>query len=173
MEEANEFLKGGFRLRFNGSFAVSPKEAKSAFSPLLPSLKAKLPGILCLQEERTVGNDNCVSYHGKRLQIPPRPHRCHYVRAKVRVHEYRGRRDGYLPRHPEAGALQRQREAAGQGRGGGMSRSAAPLGSLRSPRRAAERKSGHFTCSENRTFYLLPCNPLRRSVLSAYSDQVI
>ena len=43
MEEANEFLKGGFRLRFNGSFAVSPKEAKSAFSPLLPSLKAKLP----------------------------------------------------------------------------------------------------------------------------------
>ena len=36
-----------------------------------------------------------------------------------------------------------------------MSRSAAPLGSLRSPRRAAERKSGHFTCSENRTFYLL------------------
>ena len=37
-----------------------------------------------------------------------------------------------------------------------MSRSAAPLGSLRSPRRAAERKSGHFTCSENRTFYLLP-----------------
>ena len=67
MEEANDFLKGGFWLRFNGSFAVSPKEAKSAFSPLLPSLKAKLPGILCLQEERTVGNDNCVSYHGKRL----------------------------------------------------------------------------------------------------------
>ena len=87
-KEANDFLKGGFWLRFNGSFAVSPKEAKSAFSPLLPSLKAKLPGILCLQEERTAGNDNCVSYHGKRLQIPPRPHRCHYVRAKVRVHEY-------------------------------------------------------------------------------------
>ena len=88
MEEANEFLKGGFWLRFNGSFAVSPKEAKSAFSPLLPYLMAKLPGILCLQEERTVGNDNCVSYHGKRLQIPPRPHRCHYVRAKVRVHRH-------------------------------------------------------------------------------------
>ena len=37
-----------------------------------------------------------------------------------------------------------------------MSGSAAPLGSLRSPRRAAERKNGHFTCSEKRTFYLLP-----------------
>ena len=42
-----------------------------------------------------------------------------------------------------------------------MSRSAAPLGSLRSPRRAAERKSGHFTCYENRTFYLLPTRGLR------------
>ena len=42
-----------------------------------------------------------------------------------------------------------------------MSRSAAPLGSLRSPRRAAERKSGHFTCYENRTFYLLPTVLLR------------
>ena len=29
MEEANDFLKGGFWLRFNESFAVSPKEAKS------------------------------------------------------------------------------------------------------------------------------------------------
>ena len=37
-----------------------------------------------------------------------------------------------------------------------MSRSAALLGSLRSPRRTAEPQSGQFTCSENRTFYLLP-----------------
>ena len=42
-----------------------------------------------------------------------------------------------------------------------MSGSAAPLGSLRSPRRAAERKSGHFTCYENRTFHLLPTPRLR------------
>ena len=42
-----------------------------------------LSDILCLQEERTFGNDNFVSYHGKRLQIPPRTHRCHYGRAKV------------------------------------------------------------------------------------------
>ena len=51
-------------------------------------MKAKLPDVLCLKEERTVGNDNCVSYKSRTLQIPPQPHRLHYVRAKVEVHEY-------------------------------------------------------------------------------------
>ena len=49
-----------------------------------------------------------------------------------------------------------------------MSRSAAPLGSLRSPRPAAERKSGHFTCAENRTFYLLPTKTLAERRLGAH-----
>ncbi len=87
MEEANEFLRA-FWPRFNASFAVEPKEAESAFAPLLPSMRAKLPDILCLKAERTVGNDNCVAYHGRKLQIARQRHRCHYVRAKVMVHEY-------------------------------------------------------------------------------------
>ena len=87
MEEANEFLQT-FWPRFNSSFAVSPKEPKSRFSPLVPSMKAKLPDILCLKETRTVANDNCVRYCGRTLQIPRQPHRCHYVRAKVEVHRY-------------------------------------------------------------------------------------
>ena len=64
------------------------RKPASAFAPLLPSLKAKLPDVLCLKAERTVGNDNCVVYEGRKLQIPPHRHRCHYVRAKVAVHEY-------------------------------------------------------------------------------------
>jgi len=32
--------------------------------------------------------DNCVAYQNKLLQIPADQHRCHYVKAKVRVHEY-------------------------------------------------------------------------------------
>ena len=71
----------------------------------------------------------------------------------------RGRRHGRLPRDREAGALRCAGEAAEAGRSGGMSRSAALLGSLRSPRRTAERQSGHFMCSENRTFYLLSTGP--------------
>nr|MBA2659331.1 transposase [Nitrosospira sp.] len=44
--------------------------------------------ILCEQFERTVGNDNCVRFENLVLQIPPDRHRCHYVKAKVRVHRY-------------------------------------------------------------------------------------
>ena len=51
-------------------------------------MKAKLPDILCLKETRTVGNDNCVTYKGRTLQIPPQSHRYTYVQAKVKVHEY-------------------------------------------------------------------------------------
>ena len=84
---ANEFLKG-FWPRFNAAFSVAPKAAECAFASLLPSMRTKLPDILCLKEERTVGNDNCVAYHGRKLQIARQRHRCHYVRAKVMVHEY-------------------------------------------------------------------------------------
>ena len=44
--------------------------------------------ILCIQEERQVGNDNTVKWKRLSLQIPPSPLRPHFVRAKVRVHEY-------------------------------------------------------------------------------------
>ena len=87
MDVANEFLKG-FWPRFNASFSVAPREPESGFSPLLPRVRAKLPEVLCLNAGRTVGNDNCVSCQRRRLQIPPQRHRCHYVRAKVMVHEY-------------------------------------------------------------------------------------
>lgn len=44
--------------------------------------------ILCVQEERQVGNDNTAKWKRLSLQIPPSPLRPHFVRAKVRVHEY-------------------------------------------------------------------------------------
>ena len=52
-----------------------------------------LPGsclreILCIQEERVVGNDNCVRYQGKILQLQPDRYRCHIVKGRVKVHSY-------------------------------------------------------------------------------------
>ncbi len=44
--------------------------------------------ILCIQEERQVGNDNTVTFHRHRLQIPPSPLRPHFVRARVRVRQH-------------------------------------------------------------------------------------
>jgi hypothetical protein len=47
-----------------------------------------LENILCVQDERVVGQDNCVRHEGRSLQIPGQAHRRHYVRATVRVHGY-------------------------------------------------------------------------------------
>lgn len=84
MAQANAFLKD-YWPRFNASFTAPARESGSAFVPLL---EIGLDDILCLQEARTVQADNCVRYRGMTLQIPAQAHRCHYVKAKVRVHEY-------------------------------------------------------------------------------------
>jgi hypothetical protein len=44
--------------------------------------------ILCIQEDRTVGNDNTVKWEGLSLQLPPSRLRPHFVKATVRVHAY-------------------------------------------------------------------------------------
>jgi hypothetical protein len=61
------------------------EEPASAFAAVPEALGRD---VLCLQEEHRVGNDNCVRWHGRSLQIPPTPLRPHLVRAMVRVHDY-------------------------------------------------------------------------------------
>ena len=51
-------------------------------------MNAPIDDILCEQYERTVGKNNCVSFECLTLQIPADPHRCNYIKAKVRVHRY-------------------------------------------------------------------------------------
>ena len=89
MIEANRFLRETFLPDHNRRFAITPEEPGSAFVPFAGSLD----DILCIQEVRTVGNDNTVRYKRLTLQIPEDRHRNHYVKAKVRVHEYP---DGHL-----------------------------------------------------------------------------
>ncbi len=85
MAEANVYIKDIFLPRFNKTFMQPAREQGSAFVPIL---NVPLDDILCLQAERTVRADNCVSYKGKILQIPEDRHRHHYVKARVKVHEY-------------------------------------------------------------------------------------
>ena len=82
---ANRFLKRRFVPAYNREFMVAAAETGSAF---VPWIGGSLKDILCLQEERVVRPDNCVTYQNQLLQIPADRHRCHYVKAKVRVHEY-------------------------------------------------------------------------------------
>lgn len=83
--EANRYLREVYRPAFNQEFARPARETGSAF---VPFLGGNLDDILCEQYERTVGKDNCVRFEGLVLQIPRDRFRCHYVKAKVRVHRY-------------------------------------------------------------------------------------
>lgn len=85
MSEANRYLTEVYLPAFNAEFAQPAMEEGSAF---VPWIGGSLDDILCEQFERTVGADNCVRFDGLILQIPADRHRCHYVKAKVRVHRY-------------------------------------------------------------------------------------
>ena len=83
--KANRFLPDRFVPDYNARFAVPATEPGSAF---VPYVGRPIEDVLCVQEDRVVGADNCVSWHRRSLQIPPQRHRHHYVRATVRVHQY-------------------------------------------------------------------------------------
>ena len=85
MAAANQFLAEQFLPAFNQRFTVQPEEPGTAF---VPWIGTGLADLLCVQEERIVAKDNTVHYQGRRLQIPQDPHRFHYVKVTVRVHEY-------------------------------------------------------------------------------------
>lgn len=85
IEAANRYLKEQFVPDYNTRFAVPAAEEGSAF---LPYAGRALEDVLCIQDTRQVGRDNCVNWYGTSLQIPPQRHRHHYVKATVRVHQY-------------------------------------------------------------------------------------
>jgi transposase len=85
VEAANRFLREVYLPEHNRTFAVAPEEPASAFV-VVP--EALWRDVLAIQEDRRVGNDNCVAWRGRHLQIPPTPLRLHLVRATVRVHDY-------------------------------------------------------------------------------------
>jgi len=84
VEAANVWLKA-YSSEHNERFAVKPEQEGSMF---VADRDSAYREILCVQEERQVGNDNTVSWKGRRLQIPESSLRPHFVKATVRVHEY-------------------------------------------------------------------------------------
>ena len=85
IEAANRYLKQEFVPDYNARFGVPAEEEGSAF---IAYAGRPLEDVLCVQENRQVGRDNCVPWNGISLQIPPQRHRHHYVKATVRVHHY-------------------------------------------------------------------------------------
>lgn len=85
IEAANKYLSQEYLPAYNAEFMEPATEQGSGFVAWVGS---NLEDILCEHHQRTVTADNCVSFEGIRLQIPPDQYRCHYVRVKVRVHRY-------------------------------------------------------------------------------------
>jgi transposase len=85
IETANRWLAEVYLPEHNARFAVPAEQEGSAF---VADRTGSWREILCVQEERVVGNDNTVKWKRLSLQIPPSPLRPHFVRTKVRVHEY-------------------------------------------------------------------------------------
>ena len=115
LEAANAFLRDVYIPAHNARFAVKAEQEGSAFIAV-PGID--LGEILCVQEERQVGNDNCVSFNRLKLQIPASPLRPHFVKARVKVRQYH---DGThaifhgqrcLGRYDHKGAITQARKAA-------------------------------------------------------------
>jgi hypothetical protein len=85
MAAANRHLRESFVPAYNARFG---KPAAAEGTAFVAYAGVPLRDVLCVQEDRQVGRDNCVSWAGTSLQIPAQRHRHHYVRATVRVHEY-------------------------------------------------------------------------------------
>lgn len=82
MQAANRYLKEHYMPMFNKHFSCAAAQAGTAYVPLRG---VDVDEVLSERYERTVGNDNCVSYNKLKLQIPADQHRYHYVRTKVQV----------------------------------------------------------------------------------------
>jgi transposase len=115
IEAANVFLRDIYIPAHNQRFAVKAEQEGSAFIAIPGT---DLGEILCVQEERQVGNDNCVSFNRLKLQIPASPLRPHFVKARVKVRQYH---DGThaifhgqrcLGRYDRKGAITEDRKAA-------------------------------------------------------------
>jgi hypothetical protein len=83
-DAANRYLGEVFISDFNRRFTVRPKDTGSAFVPLK---EVDLELLLSIQHERTVRNDNTVTFNGLALQLPSTHGRLHFVRCPVMVHE--------------------------------------------------------------------------------------
>jgi transposase len=85
VEAANRWLRDSFLAEYNERFAIGAEQEGSAF---VADTMSAWQEILCTQQDRTVGNDNSVSWDGLSLQLPPSRLRPHFVKVTVRVHAY-------------------------------------------------------------------------------------
>jgi len=73
------------------AFRLCRQHAEHAGSAFITIPVVNLMEILCIRDERQVGNDNTVTFRRHRLQIPESLRPSHFVKARVRIQQYHSR----------------------------------------------------------------------------------
>jgi transposase len=86
IEEANKYLKREYIKDHNKRFVRRAEEKGSAFMPVPKTVD--LEKVFCFKYERTVNNDNTISFKNRILQIGPTELRVSFAKCKVMVYEH-------------------------------------------------------------------------------------
>lgn len=86
LKEANKYLKTEYLKEHNKRFNVKPEEQGTAFVKLPKD--TGLDRIFCFKHERTVNNDNTISFNNRVFQIGPSQLRISFAKCKVTLYEY-------------------------------------------------------------------------------------
>jgi transposase len=85
LTEANQVLQD-YLPRHNRRFMKKAAQEGSAFVPWPPKLAPN--ELFCFRYQRTVRNDNTISFDNVALQIPPGKYRSHYAKATVTLRQH-------------------------------------------------------------------------------------
>jgi hypothetical protein len=109
VDGANRFLRETYLPEHNSRFAVPPEHPETA---LVADRAGVHRDLLCVQEERVVGHDNTVRYHGLSLQDPTEPAAAALRQGAGARPRRPGRHARDLPRAPLPRPLPGRRRAA-------------------------------------------------------------
>jgi len=84
--EANKYLRQEYLKEHNKRFAIKSEQTGSAFMPVPKTMD--LDKIFCFKHERTVNNDNTISFNNRILQIGPSELRISFAKCRVMVYEH-------------------------------------------------------------------------------------
>jgi hypothetical protein len=85
LEAANRFLTETWVPFHNTTWTVPAADEGTAF---VPYTGGQLDRICAVHHERVVGNDNCVAFGRRRLQIPKASWRYSFAKCRVKVYEH-------------------------------------------------------------------------------------
>jgi transposase len=86
LDGANKYLKTIYIKEHNRRFKVKSEAEGSAFIPVPKTVD--LDNVFCFKHERTVNNDNTISFNNRLLQIGPSELRVSFAKCRVMVYEH-------------------------------------------------------------------------------------